>query len=76
MGLFPLQLYGFYHSKIKMKQKLKGYAQKRKLFRNNSFVFVYSSVKKIYSEQLSLQCNGITWLNVTSFSPCYPNWQV
>ena len=50
MGLFPLQLYGFYHSKIKMKQKLKGYAQKRKLFRNNSFVFAYSSAKKIYSE--------------------------
>ena len=76
MGLFPLQLYGFYHSKIKMKQKLKSYDQKHKLFRNNSFVLAHSSVKKIYSEQLSLQYNGITWLNVTSFSPCYHNWLV
>ena len=54
----------------------RGYDQKRKLFRTNSFVRMHSSAKKVYNEQLTLK-SSIQWCHMIEcdiFSPCCHNW--
>ena len=52
------------------------YDQKRKIFRNNSFVLVHSSTKKIYNEQLTLN-SSVQLYHMTEYdiiSSCCHNW--
>ena len=62
--------------KIRTKKAPQGYDQKYKPFRTNSLHLLnHQRINLQWRTNVKvLKYNSITWLNVTSFSPCCHNW--